>query len=438
METIIMSEKESKRIPIIMQVENKQISQREAGELIGLSRRQIIRCVKRVKQFGIKGLCHKNRDRVSNRKTPEEIVKRILILYKKHYHDFGPTLAQEKLAQRDKVLISRETLRKILIDHELWKVRSKKNKPLHIWRQRRSNEGELVQIDGSHHRWLENRLDQEFCLMAYIDDATNKVYARFYEYEGVHPALDSFQRFIAQYGKPRQVYIDRHSTYKTTKKASIDETLEGGGPLTQFQRVMKELNIDVIFAQSPQAKGRIERLFKTFQDRLVKEMRLANIFSIEAANKFLETYLPIYNHQFCFEPQNTVKLWRPLELSLDNKWTFAMRVKRTILKDYTIRCFNRLFLIQNPYLALRGQKVEIRFALDGGFRFTIKHKVLNVREITALECKSKKESLSHSLKKLRQFTTTHTKSKKSWMDGFYFGKQYKQIIPNQKSTLTHV
>ncbi len=424
---IKMSQKEAKRVTIIDEVLKGKTDQKQGAKSLNMSVRQIRRVVKRVKEEGIEGHCHRSRGRKSPRQISSDIKSRIIQVYKAKYADFGPTFAQEKLVEREHIQISRESLRKLLIKEGLWIERSKKNRPVHVWRQRRSSEGELVQVDGSHHRWLEDRLEQEFCLMAYIDDATSKVYGRFYEYEGVYPGLDSFRRFINEYGCPHSIYIDRHSTYKTTRKASIEEDLKGESVLTQFEHVMQELEVQVIHARSPQAKGRVERLFKTLQDRLVKEMRLAEIDSIPNANLFLEEFLETYNQRFTVHPKIKAPVWHPMPAHCDLTWTFSKRYFRTILKDYTIQWQNKLFLLENPSLALKGQRVEIRVSIDGLLRFSTKNKVITVKSIQKAPKQTKIISMAESKRRLDHSLQSHTKSKKSWMDGFYFGDAQKQI-----------
>jgi len=280
----------------------------------------------------------------------------------------------------------------------------------------------MIQIDGSHHRWLEDRLDQEFCLMAYVDDATGELYGRFYEYEGVFPVLDSFQGFMKRHGKPQSVYLDRHATYKTTRKTVIDEDLAGEVSQTQFQRIMKDLNIRVIFARSPQAKGRVERVFETLQDRLVKEMRLANICTIEAANAFLVAYLPHYNAKFNVAAQAACEQFEAIPDEFDFKWTFSVMTHRMIHKDYTIQFFNRIFVAQYPSLSIRQLPVTIRQALDGDLRFDTRLGPLAVTEITEKATPPKKLTQREIKDRLRRAAGDSPKSKKSWMDQVYFGK----------------
>ena len=424
---IIMSKKEIDRISIMQKIMDKQISQVDAAKVMGISSRQMRRLVKRVRDGGIQNIIHQSRGVPSKRRLTEEMKSRIIHIYQTHYPDFGPTFALEKLTEDHHITLSRERLRKLLIDAGLWQIRKRKKRDLHVWRERKHFEGEMVQIDGSHHRWLEDRLDQEFCLMAYIDDATGQVYAHFYEYEGVFPALDSFKRFSQKYGLPESVYIDRHSTYKTTRKASIDEELAGSESNTQFQQVMKDVGVKVIHARSPQAKGRVERLFETLQDRLVKELRLKDVRTIQDANVFLGNYLSSFNKQFAIPAKKKTTLYRCLENDFDYKWTFCLRTKRHIAKNYTIRCFNRLFLLKNPSLSLKGQNIIVKQALNGDLQFESKYSILSVKEITDKDVKLV-QAAQRKLKKAIAKRPVYYKSKKTWMDHQYYGKPNMEFV----------
>lgn len=419
-ETVIMSKKELDRIPIIHKTIEKRLTQIEAAKLLDLSDRQVRRIVKRVSIEGDTGLIHKNRGRVSSRKFSNIFTDKIIKLYKDNYSDFKPTFASEKLFERHNIKISPESLRQILIKNNLWTTKKKKKQDLHIWRERKHYEGEMVQVDGSHHRWLESRLDQEFCLMGLIDDATGKFWGKFYEYEGTFPVLDLFADYIKIKGIPISAYIDRHSTYKINRQSTIDEELRDIQPDTQYERVMKNIGVKVIHARSPQAKGRIERVFETLQDRLVKDMRLDNICSIQEANNFLISWIPKFNNKFAKQPQNNKLLFKYVTKDFDYKWQFSIQDYRVIGNDYTIRWRNRIFLVSNPYLALKKHKVSIKQALNGDLRFETKSKILTVKEITEKVFSQVKQDNKNIIKILK--TPTHRKSKKTWMDGFYVGK----------------
>mgnify|MGYP001605338418 CR=1 FL=1 len=297
---VLMSVKELRRLHVIHQVIEKQVTQEKAGELLELTDRQVRRMVKRVRREGDRGLAHRSRGKPSNRAIDGKTKARVMAVYGTAYADFGPTLASEKLFERDGIPISDETLRLWLLQAGIDHFKRRK-RPHRQWRERKAHRGELIQMDGSHHKWFEDR-GPVCVLMAYIDDATGRVYARFYTYEGTIPAMDSFKRYIKRHGLPRAVYADKHTTYKSPGEPTLTEQLEGQEPMSQFERSLSELGVEMIHAHSPQAKGRIERLFKTFQDRVIKEMRLAGITTMEEANRFLGGYLPIYNRRFAIRP----------------------------------------------------------------------------------------------------------------------------------------
>lgn len=293
--------RELKRLKVVQEAIDGHITQNEAALMLGLSERQVRRVVRAVREEGDRGVIHKSRGLPSNRRMPDHVKEKALLLYQGKYPDFGPTLASEKLLEADGLRVSDETLRIWLIENGLWKKKRKRS--VHRqWRPRKECFGEMVQMDGSHHDWLEGRGPQ-LVLMGYIDDATNTTFARFHEYEGTLPAMDSFKRYVRKYGLPLSVYLDRHTTYKSPRKLTPEEELEGiAEPMSEFERALKELGVEVIHAHSPQAKGRIERLFGVLQDRLIKEMRLRGVKTKDEANEFLEEYLPGYNQRFNLSP----------------------------------------------------------------------------------------------------------------------------------------
>ena len=418
-ERFIMSQEETRRVEVLQKIEKGALKQTEARKLLDLSYRQTNRLVHKYRKGGIKALIHKNRGKESAGKISLSKQQTIVDLYRKLYPDFNLTFAREKLAEKHQLCIGRETLRQILMRNQLWNVNRSKDKTCHVWRERKHHRGEMTQMDGSHHRWLENRLDQEFCLMAYIDDATNNVFARFYEYEGIFPALESLRRFIRQNGIPAVIYLDRHSTYKTNRQAAVDEQLRDEQADTQVARVIKELGILLIHARSPQAKGRVERLFETLQDRLVKEMRLENICTLKDANHFLERYLIRFNKQFSQSPKEPASFFRTVPSDIDWQWTFAVRDTRIIATDYTIRWNNRLFLLTHPSIAYKNKSVEIKQSLDGQLRFLTKNSVLRVTEITQKTLLGAQNNRKLLERLARQSHDNH--SKKSWMDFKFIG-----------------
>jgi len=378
-ERVTMSRKELKRFDIILRTVRKEMKQREAAEYLHLSVRQIKRIVKRVRYEGVTGMIHKLRNCPSNRSIPNDIRDRVIYLYKKKYDGFGPTFAAEKLLELDKIKVSRETLRQWLKERGFWKAHRKsrghkKNRP------RKDCYGQMVILDGSHHDWLEGR-GPWLVLMAYIDDATSRLYARFYDYEGTIPAMDSFRRYIKKYGIPQSIYTDRHTTYKSPKKATIDDELANREPQSQFERALEELGVTFIHANSPEAKGRVERVFQTLQDRLVKEMRLRNIKTKEEANKYLGHYLPIHNNKFTVEPKKTFDFHRQVTDSFDLNSILCIREKRTVRRDWTIRYNNKFYQIVKVPSGLRPKYVWVEEHISGRMSMMYKGFHLSFKEI---------------------------------------------------------
>lgn len=375
---IMIRQKELRRLHIMHKVIEGEITQEKAAELAGLSERQVRRVVKRIRQEGDEGIAHRARGRESGRKTPRKVKERIVSLYRQQYEGFGPTLTAEKLSERDGIQVSKETVRTFLLETGDWqKVRSRKKH--RQWRQRKHHAGEMLQMDGSHHDWFEGR-GPKCVLMAYIDDATGRVYCRFYEYEGTIPAMDSFRRYLRKYGLPLSVYLDKHTTYKSWARLTDEDIMAGREePLSQFQRTLEELGVKVIHAHSPQAKGRIERLFKTLQDRLVKEMRLRGIKSIGEANEFLKQYLPQYNRRFEVEPASRVNLHRPLAKGINLDRILCIKTQRTLKNDNTIALNGKLYQIEET---TKAKKVQIEQRIDGSLRISYQGEFVKYREIT--------------------------------------------------------
>lgn len=381
---IEMSLKEVRRLGVIREAIGQRITQRVAASMLGLSERQVRRLVKAVREEGERGVIHKLRGCSSNRRIPAEVKARALTLYRGRYGGFGPTLASEKLGELDGIKLSDETLREWLMEAGLWQGRRKRSKHRQ-WRERKGCFGEMVQLDGSHHAWLEGR-GPDFVLVAYIDDATNHVFARFYDYEGTIPAMDSFKRYVRRSGLPLSLYLDRHTTYKSTKKLSEWEELEGIRPLSQFERALEELGVEVIHAYSPQAKGRVERLFGVLQDRLVKEMRLSGIKTLEEANEFLEGYLPSFNRRFRVSPANDtdVHVRLPKYLNLDKY--LCIRNQRMVKNDNTISYNGKLYQIDDQ---VRSKRVTVEERLNGSMVITCNGVKLKHREIAERPVKTK-------------------------------------------------
>ena len=352
---IIMKAKEFSRVSVIDSVIKGKITQLEAANILTLSTRQIRRIAKEVKIHGGIAMMHKSRGRLSNRATHEGQKNKILSLCKSRYQGYGPTFTAEKLFEIDKIRIHPDTLRKWFLKEGI-AYKKRKSKKHRSWRQRKECFGQMLQMDGSHHKWFGEEAS-ECVLMGYIDDATGRVFGSFYEYEGVMPAMDSFRRYIKRYGIPQSVYLDKHATYKSTKKPSLEDELNNIKALSQFERALKELGVVVIHADSPQAKGRIERSFKTHQDRLVKEMALKKVCTIKEANKFLNSYyIPKHNRKFSIKAVNSTDLHRLIPKGLDLDRIFCIKKKAALRNDFTIQYNNKFYQILDT---IRAKEVTI-------------------------------------------------------------------------------
>ncbi|MFZ2405157.1 MAG: ISNCY family transposase [Methylobacter sp.] len=354
-----MTDREIRKYHIVKKVIEEGLKQKDAARLLGISVRQVRRIEKRIREEGTQGIIHRNRGQESPFLIKRKVRDQILELCRSKYEGFNPTLASEKLFEINKIEISRETVRQLFLKEGIHYSRRKVRKHRH-WRERKHQVGEMVQMDGSLHDWFEGR-GPKCVLMGYIDDANNCVFARFYEYEGTLPAMGSFKEYVQRNGFPLNVYLDRHSTYKSTCKATIEDELNNREPMSQFGRALKELGVGLIYAQSPQAKGRVERLFRTVQDRLVKEMRLKGISNIKDANAFLENYLPIYNKRFSIEPAESGNMHQPNDPVALEK---ALRIKtpRTLRNDFTIVHESQWYQIEDQ---LKAKEVVVEQRLNG-------------------------------------------------------------------------
>ena len=376
---ITMTAEELRRLSVINRAIDKVITQKDAAKVIGVSYRQTKRLVAKVKKEGNAGIIHKSRGKPGHRRIDEKIKGKAMKLYNQKYWDFAPTFASEKLYEIDGISINRETLRLWLIDEDNPRDWQRKARPHRQWRERKEHFGEMVQVDGSHHDWLEGR-GPGLVFMGYIDDATSNAFGRFHDYEGTMPAMESFMRYVKKYGIPQSIYIDGHSTYKSTRKQTIEEQLRNKKPMTQFERAVKELGVIVIPANSPEAKGRIERLFKTFQDRLIKEMRLAGIRSKDEANEFLETYLPKHNKRFSISPAKQGNLHRKAPGEKELKGILCIRTKRYLGNDSVVRHNNKFYQVKDiPRRRIKVLIVEDR--LDGSMHVRNNGTYFKYREI---------------------------------------------------------
>ncbi len=373
---IKMNIKELKRAHVVNKVLEKQMKQVQAASLLGLTERQIRRIVKRVRNEGEAGIIHKSRGAPSSRAYPANLKESAINLYESKYKGFGPLLASEKLEEINNIRISDETLRLWLLEAGHWE-KSRKSVKRHCWRPRKEHFGEMVLLDGSEHYWLEGR-GPKMTLMGYIDDATGTCYGRFYDYEGTLPAMDGLKRYIKKYGVPMRLYSDKHTTYRSGKKLTIEEELQGVKAQSQFERAAAELGIEVIHANSPQAKGRIERLFGVFQDRLIKEMRLANICNKEQANDFLEHYLPKYIERFSVKAAKEADLHQAVPDYVNLDQILAIKKERTLRDDNTISYKGKLCLIEEQ---IPAKKILVEERTDGTIHISYNKQYLNYKQI---------------------------------------------------------
>jgi len=379
---IRMSTKERRRLEIVSKVKDKFITLNKAAELLDISYRQIRRIFKRYREEGDNGLVHKGRGKISNRQVAGKTRKAVLKLYDDKYKGFGATLAAEHLTSDDGYTVDHETLRRWLIKDGQWQ-RKRRRKKHRARRERKEHAGELVQMDGSEHDWFEGR-GKKAVLMVMVDDATSMTFALFFRAETTRASMETFQRYAQRYGMPQALYVDRHSIYRCERQATVEEELKQTGPLTQFGRAMNTLGVRIIPAYSPQAKGRVERTNGTLQDRLVKEMRLKGIKTIEEGNQFLEkVFLPKYNEKFNVIPKNETDLHRsiPDDIILDE--VLCIEDRRQVQNDWTVGWKNRIFQItkRSEALGLVKQRLTVREKLNGTIQLVYKGHKLEFKEL---------------------------------------------------------
>lgn len=376
---ISMSNKEADRVGVIQRLINREIRQRHAAGILGISTRQVKRLVREYRRHGTAGLIHKGRGKVSNRAIPDEEKKQMINIISNNYTDFGPTLAWEKLVENHGIRYSDETIRKLMIGAELWKSRKRRIVSLHQLRERRDCLGELVQADGSPHDWFEGRFPK-CTLLVFIDDATGKLlHLEFAESESTAAYFRSVRRYLEKHGRPVTFYVDKHGVFRvnTTKGKSADTSDNNG--LTQFGRAMMELDIGCIFAESAEAKGRVERVNQTLQDRLVKEMRLRGINNIEEGNKYLPEFIGIFNRKFAVVPKSPANMHRPLLPAHNLDDILCLKYTRILSKQLSVSYGNRIYQIQTqrPAYAMRYAPVTVREDFDGNVRIAYKEKFLD-------------------------------------------------------------
>jgi len=380
---LAMSQKERVRLVMMSRVEEKVMTIKEAAEVVGVSYRQGRRIYKRYVSEGDKGLIHRNRGRPSNRSKSSEFKEIVLALYREQYWDFGPTLAAEMLEERDGYQVDHETLRRWLLAAGLWK-RQRKRARHRQQRERKAHFGELVQMDGSHHRWFEDRGNEE-CLMDMVDDATGRTLALLGEEETTVAAMKILWVWVERYGIPKAIYVDWKNVYITQREPTVEEQLAGELPLTQFGRACRKLDIEIITASSPQAKGRVERKHGVYQDRWVKELRLADIRDIEEANRCLCGFVESLNAKFAVEPRSSADFHRPVPQGMDLRSIFCLEESRTVGNDWVVRYKNRFFqIVSQSNLPPARRRVVVQQHLDGTVHIAYRDREVLFTEIKEL------------------------------------------------------
>jgi hypothetical protein len=366
METLEMSKRERKRLEVLSQVVSQQLTLQKGSELLGIGYRQMKRLWSRYQAEGDSGLVHRLRGRKSNRQGDAKLRKRVLARYVKQYGDYGPTLAAECLAEEG-LVVPVQTLRRWLLAEGLWS-RQRQRKQHRRRRARKEHLGELVQMDGSHHDWFEGRRAWAV-LMVLIDDATGRTYARFFEEETLLAALTMFHDYSLKYGFPQAIYVDRAGIYRSDREPTSAELLAETEPQTQFGRAMETLQVRLILAGSPQAKGRVERMNRTLQDRLVKALRQRGISDLAAANRFLEEeFLGPFNKKFEKTPAQAADLHRVVTKMLDLPRVLAVQEERVVQNDWTVRWNNAFLQLPRGSGLQPGQRVTVCDQLDGRVR----------------------------------------------------------------------
>ncbi|HEX9912978.1 MAG TPA: ISNCY family transposase [candidate division Zixibacteria bacterium] len=381
---------EVQRYKVISEVTEGYLKVKEAAEFLGLSERQIYRIKARVQREGAEGVIHRSKGKKSPRWIPRKVKDKIGQLYKTKYRGFNLTHMTEYLNSEERIRVSRESVRQILLEKGFYI--KKKSYPRHRqWREPSFREGQMVQYDTSDHDWLEGRGSRLY-LIGGVDDATSKVAgAAFVLTDGVRENMEVFKGIVQKRGIPLSVYVDRDSNFKTARYQEIEYQLKGEYPYTQFTRALRELGVKIIYAYSPQAKGRVERKFGVLQDRLCSELRLHNISSLEEANRYLtQEFIPRHNRRFSRLAKEPDPAYRPVPKGLKLKDIFCLKEERTVAADNTISYKGKFFqILPDEYrLSFFKAKVEVHEYLDGSVHIFYQGKKLKHKPISKEKTKS--------------------------------------------------
>jgi transposase len=432
---VLMSIKNLSRIEVLEKVKKKELTQKEAGQHLGLSRKQVNRLYKRYREQGAGGLASKRVGKISNNRLGADVKQEAMEIVGRQYKDFGPTLAHEKLKERHGLELSRESVRKLMIQEGFWHGKSRRKCVIHQQRMRRASRGELVQIDGSPHDWFEGRRGK-CCLLVWIDDATSQLlHLRFEEVEATAGYFRGMKEYLKKHGRPLCLYSDRHGIFRQNQGSDLKEQAD-----PQLIRALKELGIELICANSPQAKGRVERANGILQDRLVKELRLHEISDLDSANVFLWEFIADYNQRFAVEPKNPEDSHQrvlPTEEALD--CIFSFQAYRKLSKNLELSYQNVIYQIQSdqPGYRLRQANVEVRENLEGVVTLWLHGKSLPYTTIT--KCQRRTDILSskekdHRIDKIVQERRSQYKPTSShpWKKAGALAVAARQSQANQK------
>ena len=385
---LTMSNRELSRLEAMQRIKDKRLTQKEAAQMLNLSVRQIKRLYRAYKAHGAKGLVSARRGKPSNHRLEAGVEQQVLDLLKEKYEDFGPTLAHEKLSEAHGIGISRESVRKLMVVEGLWKPKRAKKPTVCQMRERRACFGELVQIDGSDHAWFEER-GPKCTLLVYIDDATGQLLELwFVPEETTFAYFEATRHYVERFGKPLAFYSDKHGIFRVNQPRPLGKT----SGLTQFGRAMEELDIQIICANTPQAKGRIERANQTLQDRLVKELRLRGISDMETANAYLPEFREDFNRRFAVQPRSSHDAHRHLLKTENLDIILTHQETRTLSKNLTVQANNIIYQIHSdrPDYALRNAQVTVCenaqgevtiFYKNQPLSYTIFHKSIRQAEV---------------------------------------------------------
>ena len=416
-----MSEKERDRLKVLHEVEQGHLKQRQGAEQLKMTERGFRKLYARFGKKGDGAVVHGLRGRSSGRRLEEETARKAVEAVREKYRDFGPTLGAEYLKKDQQIEVSRETLRKLLISAGLWTAKTRKISEVHVWRPRRSCQGELVQWDTSVHAWLEDRGPAKMYLIALIDDASSTLFARFVPADSSEHHRRVLRGYLERYGRPQAVYTDKASLFQPTLAPGWKTEEPGPKNETQLGRVFRELGIEWIAAHSPQAKGRIERCFATLQDRLVKGLRQAGAGTLEEANEYLEReFLKDWNERFTVKPGSDVNAHRPMSETLNLESVLSHAEQREVTNDYTVAWKGVRWQIPKSAVipGLRRSSIRVEERLDGTLQTRISGQFVT---LTPCPKPPKREITDERRKPALRHIPPHGKSK--WMENFSIAKR---------------